>query len=125
MAKKIIIVKKLPAVRLAIKELGVEATVAEVRRWVKEKYGHDLTDAVAQNYVSIGRRETREENGTPKKRKYRRKVTSMPSLAPVAVTPKPSGNGLAIGQVVEAVATLKGLVGTLGKDNLLKLVEAI
>jgi hypothetical protein len=115
MAKKKSPMKKLPAVREAVKALGVDAPVAEVRKWVKEKFNLDLTDAVAQNYVSIGRRELRD--GTPGKVKRAK-------AAPRAM-PKVMGNGLAIDQVIGAVTTLRGLVGTLGKENLLKLVEAL
>jgi hypothetical protein len=109
--------KKLPAVRLAVKELGVEAPMAQVRKWVKEKYNLDLTDATAQKYVGDARREVREANGKP--------ASVKPATAAPRTMPKPPGNGAAIDQVVEAVTTLKGLVGTLGKDNLLKLVEAL
>jgi hypothetical protein len=129
MAKKKVLLKKLPAVRLAVKQLGVEAPVAEVRKLVKDKYNIDLTDAVAQNYVSIGRRELRDGNGKAAKVKGRPKAAPAPmpapTPAPVFATPKAMGNGVAIEQVIGAVTTLKGLVGTLGKDNLFKLVEAL
>jgi hypothetical protein len=114
--------KKLPAVRLIVKELGVEASVAEVRQALKEQYSYDMTDSVAQNYVSKARRELRNGKGGRAKAK--------PSVAAPTVVLSPApvkamSNGTAIGHAVEAVTTLKGLVGTFGKDNLLKLVEAM
>ena len=56
-------------------------------------------------------------DGTPGKLKRAK-------AAPLAM-PKATGNGVAIDQAVGAVTTLRGLVGTLGKDNLLKLVDAL
>jgi hypothetical protein len=117
MAKMKSNMKKLPAVRLAVKELGVEAPMAHVRKWVKEKYNLDLTDATAQKYVGDARREVREANG--------KQASVKPATTALRALPKATGNGAAIDQVVEAVTTLKGLVGSLGKDNLLKLVEAL
>jgi hypothetical protein len=116
-------IKKMAAVRLAVKELGVEAPVAQVRKWVKERYNIDLTDATAQTYVSGAKRELREANGNPARLQGRPKAAPAPS--PARATPKATGNGVAIDQVVGALTTLKELVGTLGKDNLLKLVEAL
>jgi hypothetical protein len=114
--------KKLPAVRLAVKELGVDAHVAEIRKLVKEKYNIDMTDATAQNYVSKAKREMRNGKGTPVTVMLRT-AAQAPTLAPAM--PKATSNGVAIEQVVDAVTTIKELVGTLGKDNLLKLVEAL
>jgi hypothetical protein len=114
--------KKLPAVRLIVKELGVEAPVNEIRMALKEKYNYEMTDSVAQNYVSKARRELR--NGTGRRGKAKRSKIA-PTAMPALVAPKATGNGATIGQVVEAVTTLKGLVGKLGKDNLVKLVEAM
>jgi hypothetical protein len=120
--------KKLPAVRLIVKELGVEASVAEVRKALKEQYDFDMTDAVAQNYVSKARRDLR--NGKSTRAKVKRSVaapmaTPTPVPVPVPAPVKAMTNGAAIRHVVEAVSSLKSLVGTLGKDNLLKLVEAM
>ena len=122
MAKSKPTMKKMPAVRLAVRELGIEAAVAAVRKWVKEKYNVDMTDATAQNYVSSAKREIREAKDTPS--------TAMSSpAAPAAFHPRamPNAmrNGVEIEQVVEAVTVLKDLVGTLGKSNVLKLVDAL
>jgi hypothetical protein len=122
MAKKKPTMKKLPAVRLAVKELGVDAPVNQVRKLAKEKYNIDLTEATAQNYVSKAKREMRNGKGTPVPVKL---PTTAPAPSPARVMPKTTGNGVAIEEVVEAVSTIKGLVGALGKDNLLKLVEAL
>jgi hypothetical protein len=116
--------KKLPAVRLIVKELGVDASVVAIRTALKEKFNYDLTDAVAQNYVSKAKRELR--NGKGKRAKVKRSPAA--PVATPAPTPAPAkvmSNGTAIGHVIEAVTTLKELVKTLGKENLLKLVEAI
>jgi hypothetical protein len=115
-------IKKMAAVRLAVKELGLEAPVAQVRKWVRDKYTLDLTDATASNYVSGARKELREANGKPASVKP---STAAPAPISAPATPKATGNGAAVEQVVEAVTTIKELVGTLGKDNLLKLVEAL
>jgi len=124
MAKKKILLKKLPAVRLAVKELGVDASVADVTELVKEKYNLKLTDATAQTYVTTARRELREGNGAPAKVQQPKAVPT-PKPAPVLAMPSTEGNDRAVGQAVDAMSTIKGLVGTLGKVNLLKLVEAI
>jgi hypothetical protein len=119
--------KKLPAVRLIVKELGVDASVVAIRTALKEKFNYDLTDAVAQNYVSKAKRELRNGKGT--RAKVKRSVAAplaTPAAIPVAPAPgKAMTNGAAIKQVVEAVTTLKSLVGTIGKENLLKLIEAL
>jgi hypothetical protein len=108
--------KKLPAVREAVKVLGVAAPVADVRKWVQDKYKLDLTDSVAQNYTSIARRETRTgSNGkapAPKKRGGGRKKAA-------------AVGGAGVDEVVNAVATLKQLTDKLGKDNVVKLVGAL
>jgi hypothetical protein len=130
--------KKLPAVRLAVKALGGDSPVKEVRKWVKTRYNLDLTDATAQNYVYQARKEAKEANGTPAKMqppkaapapiKAHATPTSAPIQAPSKPTPaapKATSNGVGIEQLVEAITTLKKLVSKLGKDNLLKLLEAL
>jgi hypothetical protein len=117
--------QKLPAVRLGVKELGGDAPIAQVRNWVKDKYGLEMTDLTAENYVYKARKEAKEANGTPAKMQLP-KAAPAPIQAPTTpAAPKATGNGVPIEQVVGAVTTLKGLVGTLGKDNVQRLVEAL
>jgi hypothetical protein len=118
--------KKLPAVRLIVKELGVDASVAAIRTALKAKYNLDMTDSVAQNYVSKAKREFRNGKGTRAKVKRSPAAPiATPAPAPAPTPAKVVSNGATIGHVIQALATLKGLVGTLGKDNLLQLVEAL
>jgi hypothetical protein len=114
--------KKMPAVRLAVRELGIDAAVAQIRKLVKEKYNIDMTDATAQNYVSSAKREIREAKATPSAAKS---SPAAPAASQPRAMPKAMTNGVEIAQVVEAVTVLKGLVGTLGKDNVMKLVDAL
>jgi len=113
MAKKVDAptMKKLPAVREAVKTIGVDAPVEAVRKWVKENYSLDLTDAVAQNYTSIARKEAR--------------AGSNGSAAPTPAAPKkrkPKAAPQTQFDVVGAVSTLQELVDKLGKDTVSKLV---
>jgi hypothetical protein len=112
--------KKLPAVREAVKTLGVEASLADVRKWVKDKYNLEMTDATLQNYVSAARKEVREQTGKPPARAPRKQA--MPAAARSSTG---NGAGLGVDQVVEAITVLKGLVQKLGKENVAKLVEAL
>jgi hypothetical protein len=112
--------KKLPAVREAVKTLGVEASLADVRKWVKDKYNLDMTDATLQNYVSAARKEVREQTGKPPARTPRKQA-----MRAAARSSTGSGAGLGVDQVVEAITVLKGLVQKLGKENVAKLVEAL
>jgi hypothetical protein len=114
--------KKLTAVRLAVKTLGLNVPPKEVSQWVKNNYNIDLTPATASNYVTTARKELRAGNGTPAEVE-RPKAAAAPSQ--VRATPILARNGVPIEQVVQAVTTLKGLVGKLGKGNVLKLVEAL
>jgi hypothetical protein len=113
--------KKLPAVREAIHDLGLETSVPAVRKWVKDKYNIVMSDKVAQNYVSTAKKELRGANG-----KVVVKKPGRPPLAATAArTRKANGNGPNIQQVVEALGQLKELVTRLGKDNLVKLMDAL
>jgi hypothetical protein len=112
--------KKLPAVREAVKTLGVESPLAEVRKWVREKYALEMTDATLQNYVSAARKEVRERNGRAPAKAPRKQA--MPTAARSS---RGNGVGLGVDQVVEAITVLKGLVQKLGKDNVAKLLEAL
>jgi hypothetical protein len=111
--------KKLPAVREAVKTLGVEASLGEVRKWVKDKYNLDMTDATLQNYVSAARKEVREQTGKPPARTPRKQAM------PAAARTSSSSPALRVDQVVEAITVLKGLMQKLGKDNVAKLLEAL
>jgi hypothetical protein len=111
----------LNAVREAVKTLGVESPLAEVRKWVKHQYNLAMTDATAQKYFYDARKELREQTATPPPARTPRKQ-AMPAAARSA-----GGNsaGLGVDQVVEAITVLKGLVQKLGKDNLAKLLGAL
>jgi hypothetical protein len=122
MAKKKPTRNKMAAVREAVRELGLDSTPKEVSQWVKAKRNIDLTAATASNYVSTARREVRGAIATPAAAKP---AKAKPALSAARVTPTVSGNGASVEQVVEAVTTLKGLVGKLGKGNVLKLVETL
>jgi hypothetical protein len=122
--------KKLPAVREAVKELGVEALIGDVRQWVKDKYDLDMSDGLAQTYTYTARKELRERNGsaspnTPKK------AVMQASTPPKAVTPPPvqapvsKGASPGVEEIIEAINVLKGLAQKLGKDNLVKLLDAV
>jgi hypothetical protein len=65
MAKKIPqpTMKKMAAVRLAVRELGGDASTTEVKNWVKEKHNIYLTDATVSNYLYTARKELRDQNG--------------------------------------------------------------
>jgi hypothetical protein len=129
MAKKTLkpTMKKLPAVREAVKILGGDAPVKEVSKWVKAKYNLDMTEATAQNYVSTARKELRGAIAKPANAKPANTKPTVTKPAPSAAraTPLAPATGAPIEQVVEAVTTLKGLVGKLGKGNVLKLVEML
>jgi hypothetical protein len=106
--------KKLPAVREAVKTMGVDASVEAVRKWVKENYSLDLTDSVAQNYTSIARKEARAgSNGAAAPARKKR--------GPKPAAPASAG----VDDVVNAVAMLKTLTDKIGKDNVVKLVGAL
>ena len=64
----------------------------------------------------------RSSNGTAAKAE---RPTAVPAPAAARATPKASDNGAPIETVIEAVGVLKGLVGKLGKWNVVKLVEAL
>jgi hypothetical protein len=59
MAKKKVdaTMKMLPAVPEAVQECGVEASLKEVRQWVKDKYGLDLTDMSGQGTTSVSKQQ--------------------------------------------------------------------
>jgi hypothetical protein len=122
MAKKKPTVNKMAAVREAVRELGLDSTPKEVSQWVKDRYNIDLTDATASNYVSTTRKEVRDAIGKPATTK---RAKSQPALSAARVTPHSPGNNASVEQFIEAVTTLKGLVGKLGKGNVLKLVETL
>ena len=118
--------KKLPAVRLIVKELGVEAPVNEIRKAAQgevqlrdDRFGGPelpVSKKPDENFAQWHR--------PPRQGTKRSKIA--PTAMPALVSAK--GNWQrrkSIGQVVDAVTTIKELVGTLGKDNLLKLVEAV
>jgi hypothetical protein len=124
MAKKTIepTMSKMQAVREAVRELGLDSTPKEVSQCVKDRYNIDLTTATASNYVSTARKEVRDAIAKPATTK---RAKSQPALSAARVTPHSPGNSASVEQIIDAVTALKGLVGKLGKGNVLKLVETL
>ena len=123
--------KKLPAVREAIQELGVDALVGDVRQWVMDKYSLDMSDGLAQTYTYTAKREFREANGKAATKTPAKAVTQVP-MTPKPVTPAPVHAPVvskvaspSVEEIIEAIAVLKGLAVRIGKGNLVKLLEAV
>jgi hypothetical protein len=106
--------KKRPAVQNAVGELGMDAKPAEVAKWVKDKYGLDLTDGVAMSYTSWAKKKLKEE---------RRSLEAAPMVAPtpkaaVIVRPKSTLDDLLL-----CMEQMRGIVKKIGADGARKLLD--
>jgi hypothetical protein len=110
---------KMEAVRRALAELGRDAKPAQLRAFVKERFGIEMTaDHVSTYKGQILRKEKEGGPTTPPATKEPPARQAAPT-PPVRATPKAAAVSLA------DIAAVKGLVGRVGAESLKQLIDLL
>jgi hypothetical protein len=109
---------KMEAMRRALADLGRDAKPAQLRGWVKEKFGIAMSADHVSTYKGTILRK--------KSGKRKAAAVTQPSAATneeprVRRAPAPRGNGISL----DDIAAVKGLVGPVGADGLKELIDVL
>jgi hypothetical protein len=123
-ASKPAAITKIDAIRLALKELGKDATSLAIQGYVKNQFGLEMTRKHITKYKGEERREQAAKKQPKKSPNPANKPEPKPQPNPAPFSPSKQSTGVG-GIRLEDIQALKSLLGRVGSNELRKLIDVL